>query len=79
MTTRTLTVDRSEAGWTVQEWLRVRLKMSRSAAGRLVQGRKVRLSGNVCTQPIRQHASQAQCTYHLYSLPLSVSYMFPAS
>jgi 23S rRNA pseudouridine1911/1915/1917 synthase len=51
MTTRTFTVDRSEAGWTVVEWLRVRLKMSRSAAGRLLQGRKVRLSGNVCSQP----------------------------
>jgi 23S rRNA pseudouridine1911/1915/1917 synthase len=51
MTTRILTVDRSEAGWTVQEWLRIRLKMSRSAAGRLVQGRKVRLAGQVCTQP----------------------------
>jgi 23S rRNA pseudouridine1911/1915/1917 synthase len=51
MKTRILTVDRSEAGWTVQEWLRIRLKMSRSAAGRLVQERKVRLAGNVCTQP----------------------------
>jgi 23S rRNA pseudouridine1911/1915/1917 synthase len=51
MTTRILTVDRSEAGWTVLEWLRVRLKMSRSAAGKLVQGHKVRLAGKVCTQP----------------------------
>jgi 23S rRNA pseudouridine1911/1915/1917 synthase len=51
MATRILTVERSEAGWTVVDWLRVRLKLSRSVAGRLVQGRMVRLSGNYCTNP----------------------------
>jgi 23S rRNA pseudouridine1911/1915/1917 synthase len=51
MATRTLTVSRSEAGWTVLDWLRSRLKLSRGAAGRLIQQRKVRLAGNFCTNP----------------------------
>jgi 23S rRNA pseudouridine1911/1915/1917 synthase len=51
MATRILTVDRSETGWTVQAWLRVRLKLSRGAAQRLVKERKVRLAGQFCTNP----------------------------
>jgi 23S rRNA pseudouridine1911/1915/1917 synthase len=51
MTTRILTVSRDEAGWTILEWLRARLKLARSAARRLLQSRKVRLAGNLCTNP----------------------------
>jgi 23S rRNA pseudouridine1911/1915/1917 synthase len=51
MATRILTVSRSEAGWTVLAWLCARLKTSRGGAARLLQGRKVRLAGNFCTNP----------------------------
>jgi 23S rRNA pseudouridine1911/1915/1917 synthase len=51
MATRILTVSRGEAGWTVQEWLRARLKLSPSAASGLLRSRKVRLAGTVCTNP----------------------------
>jgi 23S rRNA pseudouridine1911/1915/1917 synthase len=51
MPQRTFTVSRSEAGWTIQEWLRARLKTSRNAALRLLQERKVRLAGTLCTNP----------------------------
>ncbi len=69
MTTRILTVDRSEAGWTVGEWLRVRLKMSRSAIGLLIQGRKVRLAGNHCTNPAWRLRAGQRVEVHLGESP----------
>jgi 23S rRNA pseudouridine1911/1915/1917 synthase len=46
-----LTVSRSESGWTVEDWLRARLKLSRGAAQRLLRHRRVRLAGAVCANP----------------------------
>src|SRR5437868_2466537 len=71
MATRTLTVERNEAGWTVAEWLRVRLKVSRSTAGRLVQGRNVRLSGKPCTNPSWRLRAGQRVEVHLNRLPSS--------
>jgi 23S rRNA pseudouridine1911/1915/1917 synthase len=51
MSARTYTVSRSEAGWTVAEYLRVRLKTSPGQARRLVHDRRVRLAGSPCTNP----------------------------
>src|SRR4051812_8602314 len=51
MPPRILTVDDREAGWTVLDWLRARLRLPASAARRLLQGRKVRIAGQPCSNP----------------------------
>jgi 23S rRNA pseudouridine1911/1915/1917 synthase len=51
MSTRHFTVSRSEAGSNIVEWLRGRLHLSRSAVLKLLQERKVRLSGSPCSNP----------------------------
>jgi 23S rRNA pseudouridine1911/1915/1917 synthase len=51
MTTRTLTVSRTEAGRTVADWLRARLALSRAAVVKLLQERKVRVAGAPCSNP----------------------------
>jgi 23S rRNA pseudouridine1911/1915/1917 synthase len=51
MTTRTLTVSRTEAGRNIVDWLGARLSLSRAAALKLLQERKVRLAGAPCSNP----------------------------
>jgi 23S rRNA pseudouridine1911/1915/1917 synthase len=51
MATRTLTVTPAEAGRTIVDWLRARLKLPRPAVTQLLQGRKVRVGGALCSNP----------------------------
>ena len=51
MTTRTLTVGRTENGRSLADWLRASLKMSRPAVLQLLQQRRVRVAGSPCSNP----------------------------
>src|SRR5262245_57408734 len=51
MATRTLTVGRDEGGRLLADWLRARLAMSRAAVMELLQTRKVRVAGSLCSNP----------------------------
>jgi 23S rRNA pseudouridine1911/1915/1917 synthase len=51
MTTRTLTVSRTEAGRAVADWLCARLSLPRAAVTKLLHERKVRVAGAPCSNP----------------------------
>jgi 23S rRNA pseudouridine1911/1915/1917 synthase len=51
---QTYVVDRAEAGQTLGSWLRLKLKLGKEAASRLLTEQRVRVAGSPCRDPMRK-------------------------